>query len=69
MIRPDAAFPWYYYFYGHRDYRINRYLIYKEYINKGIIGRNKYGRIYIRSIERDKEFMKLKNILFKEVVN
>jgi hypothetical protein len=48
---------------------MNRYLIYKEYIDKGIIGRNKYGRIYIRSIKEDKKFIKLKNILFKKVVN
>jgi hypothetical protein len=48
---------------------MDRYLIYKEYIDKGIIGRNKHGRIYIRSTERDKEFIKSKNILFKEIVN
>jgi hypothetical protein len=69
IIRPDAAFPWFYYFCNHRDCRMNRYVIYKKYIDKGIIGINKHGRICIRSIKGDKELMKLRNILFKEAVN
>jgi hypothetical protein len=69
MVRPDVVFPWYYYFCGHRDYRMDRCLIYKEYIDKDIIWRNKYGQIYIRSIKGDKEFIKLKNIFFKEIIN
>jgi hypothetical protein len=48
---------------------MDRYLIYKEYIDKDIIERNKYERIYIRSIKGDKEFIKLKNIFFKKIVN